>query len=113
MPNLPTGPYRFEASLAGFRSYAQTGLVLQVGAAPVINVVLQLGQLEETVTVEAATPLVDVQSAGISDVVENERILQLPLQGREIRNLIVLAGGAVQEGVQVAVFRSPAGSPME
>jgi hypothetical protein len=104
MPNLPTGPYRFEASLAGFRSYAQTGLVLQVGAAPVINVVLQLGQLEETVTVNAATPLVDVQSAGISDVVENERILQLPLQGREIRNLIVLAGAAVQAsgGISVA-----------
>ena len=81
MPNLPTGPYRLETSLAGFRSYAQTGLVLQVGAAPIINVVLQLGQLEETVTVEAATPLVDVQSAGISDVVENERILRAPASG--------------------------------
>ena len=41
-----------------------------------------LGTLEETVTVEAAAPLVDVRSAGISDVVENERIVELPLQGR-------------------------------
>src|ERR671911_2053654 len=96
MPNLPTGPYRLEASLQGFRTYAQTGIVLQVAAAPVINAVLAVGNLEETVSVEAAAPLVDVRSAGISEVVENERILELPLQGRNVTDLIVLAGAAVQ-----------------
>ena len=40
LPNLPTGPYRLEASLQGFRTYAQTGIVLQVAATPVINVTL-------------------------------------------------------------------------
>jgi len=50
------------------------------------------------VSVEAAAPIVDVRSAGISDVVENERILELPLQGRQVTNLIVLAGAAVQTG---------------
>ena len=74
MPNLPTGPYRLEASLQGFRTYAQTGIVLQVAATPTINAVLAVGNLEETVSVEAAAPLVDVQSAGIGEVVENERI---------------------------------------
>src|ERR671911_126408 len=98
MPNLPTGPYRLEASLQGFRTYAQTGIVLQVAATPTINVVLAVGNLEETVSVEAAAPLVDVQSAGIGEVVENERILELPLQGRQVTDLIVLAGGAVQRG---------------
>ena len=63
MPNLPTGPYRLEVTLQGFRTYAQTGIVLQVAATPTINVVLALGELEETVTVEAAAPLVDVRSA--------------------------------------------------
>jgi hypothetical protein len=99
MPNLITGPYRLEVSLSGFRSYVQTGMVLQVGAAPVVNVVLALGGLEESVTVDAAAPLVDVQSAGISDVVENERIVELPLQGRQVTDLIVLAGAAVQTDV--------------
>ena len=42
--NLPIGPYRLEASLAGFRSYAQTGIVLQVGSNPVIKLTLQLGE---------------------------------------------------------------------
>ena len=98
MPNLPTGPYRLEVSLQGFRTYVQTGIVLQVGATPTINVALGLGGLEETVSVEAATPLVDVRSAGISEVVEQDRIVELPLQGRQVTDLIVLAGAAVNTG---------------
>src|SRR5688572_32135983 len=82
LTNLPTGPYRLEVSLSGFRTYVQTGIVLQVGATPTINATLAVGNLEETVAVEAAAPLVDVRSAGISEVVENERIVELPLQGR-------------------------------
>ena len=101
LPNLPTGPYRFEVSLQGFRSYTQTGIVLQVGGTPTINVALAIGTLEESVTVEAASPLVDVRSAGISEVVENERILELPLQGREVTSLLVLAGASIQQGVNV------------
>ena len=61
-----------------------------------INAALAVGNLEETVSVEAAAPIVDVRSAGISEVVENERILELPLQGRQVTDLIVLAGAAVQ-----------------
>ena len=96
LTNLPPGPYRLEVSLQGFRSYVQTGLVLTVGATPTVNAALELGSLEETVTVEAAAPLVDVRSAGISSVVENERIVELPLQGRQVTDLLVLAGAAVQ-----------------
>ena len=75
-------------------------------------------RLAETVAVEAAAPLVDVQSAGIGDVVENERILELPLQGRKVTDLIVLAGAAVQTGKPrrhfraACVSRSPAGMPI-
>ena len=96
--NLPTGPYRLEAALQGFRTYVQTGIVLQVGGTPTVNVSLAVGGLEEAVTVEAAAPIVDVRSAGISAVVNNEDILELPLQGRQVTDLIVLAGAAVQTG---------------
>src|SRR4029450_1667896 len=85
-----------EVSLQGFRTYVQTGIVLQVAASPVINAALGVGNLTETVSGEAAAPIVDVRSAGISEVVENERILELPLQGRQVTDLIVLAGAAVQ-----------------
>jgi len=49
MPNLPIGPYRLEVSLQGFRTYVQTGIVLQVNANPVIATALAIGNLEETV----------------------------------------------------------------
>src|SRR5258706_2471201 len=96
--NLPTGPYRLEIALQGFRTYVQTGIVLQVGASPTINAALGVGNLEQTVSVEAAAPLVDVRSAGISEVVDRERIVELPLQGRQVTDLIVLAGAAVETG---------------
>src|SRR2546427_356813 len=53
LPNLSLGPYKFEASLPGFRTYAQTAIVLQVESNPVINVTLEVGQVAETVEVEA------------------------------------------------------------
>jgi outer membrane receptor protein involved in Fe transport len=101
LPNLPTGPYRLEAALQGFRTFAQTGIVLQVAATPVVNVVLAVGSLEETVSVEAAAPLVDVQSAGIGAVVDNERILELPLNGRNAAELVLIAGAAVNNDTEV------------
>jgi len=96
LSNLPTGPYKLDASLQGFRTYVQTGIVLQVAASPVVNVSLVVGSLEESVTVEGAAPLVDVKSAGISAVVRNEEILSLPLNGRNAVELVLLAGAAVQ-----------------
>lgn len=98
MPNLPLGPYKIEVSLQGFKTYVQTGVVLQVNASPVINAALGLGNLEETVTVDAAAPLVDVRSSGISEVVEQERIVELPLNGRNIVDLVLTVGAAVNTG---------------
>src|SRR5881394_3966659 len=46
LSNLPTGPYRLEVALQGFKTYVQTGIVLQVGATPTVNAALQLGALE-------------------------------------------------------------------
>jgi Carboxypeptidase regulatory-like domain len=98
LPSLPTGPYRLEVSLTGFRTYVQTGIVLQVAAAPVINAVLSVGALEETVTVEGAAPLVDVQSSGVSEVVRNQEILALPLNGRNAADLVAIVGASVRTG---------------
>ena len=97
-PNLPLGPYRVEAALQGFRTFTQTGIVLQVNSNPTINITLALGDLAETISVEGAAPLVDVRSAGISEVVDNQKIVELPLQGRQVTNLIILAGAAVNTG---------------
>ena len=94
IPNLPIGPYKLEAGLPGFRTYAQTGIVLQVNASPVINPVLEVGQVTEQVNVEANAALVETRSSGVGAVVENTRILELPLNGRSVNDLVALIGAA-------------------
>src|SRR5438552_15046769 len=98
LPNLVTGPYKLEASLPGFRSFVQTGIVLQVNASPVINPVLEVGQVSEQVEVQANATQVETRSSGVGTVIENQRILDLPLNGRNITDLITLSGMAVQTG---------------
>src|SRR5205809_1667912 len=78
MANLPLGPYRLEAALPGFRSFVQTGIVLQVNSSPVINVTLQVGQITEQVEVQANASLVETRSVGVGRVMETERIVELP-----------------------------------
>src|SRR5205809_4922232 len=57
MSNLTLGPYRLEAALPGFRTFVQSGIVLQVNSNPVINVVLQIGQVTEQCEVQANASL--------------------------------------------------------
>src|SRR5216117_1099474 len=97
LPNLTVGPYRLEAALPGFRSYVQTGIVLQVNTSPVINVVLQVGRVSEQIEVQANAALVDTRNSTVGSVIENERVLELPLNGRNVTDLIVLAGGTVDQ----------------
>src|ERR1041385_3308721 len=96
LPNLAVGPYKLEASLAGFRTYVQTGIVLQVNSNPAVNPVLQVGQLSEQVEVQANAAMVETRNVGVGQVIENQRILELPLNGRNVTDLITLAGSAVQ-----------------
>jgi hypothetical protein len=94
LPNLPLGPYRLEAGLPGFRTFVQTGIVLQVNSSPAINPVLEVGQVSEQVEVQANAAMVETRTVGVGQVVENARILDLPLNGRQVTDLISLAGGA-------------------
>src|SRR5262245_38146224 len=96
-PNLAVGPYRLEAALPGFRTYVQTGIVLQVNTSPTINVILEVGQVAEQVEVQANAAAVETRSSTVGSVIENERILELPLNGRNVTDLIALAGGAVRQ----------------
>src|SRR4029077_6058 len=101
LPNLAVGPYRLEATLPGFRAFVQTGIVLQVNASVLINPVLAVGQVTEQVEVQANAALVETRNVGVGQVIENERILELPLNGRLVTDLVTLSGAAVQTTVQV------------
>ena len=64
LPNLPVGPYRLEATLQGFRTYVQNGLVLTVNATPTVNVTMALGALSEQVSVTANAAATDFPHPG-------------------------------------------------
>jgi hypothetical protein len=95
LQNLPIGPYTIEAALPGFRTYVQTGIILQVGTTPTVNAVLEVGQVADEVEVKADAALVEARSSGVGNVIDNQRVLELPLNGRNPTELIFLAGAAV------------------
>jgi len=105
LTNLPIGPYRLDVNLVGFKSYARTGLVLQVNDSPTINVELSLGAVEETVTVQAASPLIETRNMGVGQVMDNKRIQELPLNGRNPADLLQYLPAAVPQPL-LAVWRT-------
>src|SRR5438552_2331096 len=76
LPNLPLGPYRVEAALTGFRTFVQTGIVLQVNSSPTINIALQVGQVSEQVEVQANAGLVETRTLSVGQVMEKARIME-------------------------------------
>src|SRR5207302_8694099 len=95
LQNLPIGPYTIEAALPGFKTYIQSGIILQVGTTPTVNAVLEVGQVTDQVEVRADAALVEARSSGVGNVIDNQRVLELPLNGRNPTELIFLAGAAV------------------
>ena len=91
IPNLDPGPYRLDVAVAGFESFEQTGIVLQVGGDLTVNVTLKVGASTETVTVTSQAPLVNTRDQTLSFAITPQFTEQLPLNGRNILQLMALA----------------------
>lgn len=96
--NLLLGPYRVEVSKEGFATGVSTGIALEVGSDPALAIVLKVGSTSEQVRVEANAALVETRSQGVGEVIQTQRIIDLPLNGRNVTDLIGLAGASVQTG---------------
>jgi hypothetical protein len=94
LPNLPVGPYSLEVAAPSFSNYVQSGIILQVGSNVLVNVTLQVGAVSEKLQVSANAVMVETQDTAISEVVDQRRIVDLPLNGRQATDLILLSGGA-------------------
>ena len=92
--SLPVGPYRLAVTRSGFSEYIQNGIVLQVSSNPRIDANLSVGALSTQVQVEAGAAMVETQSTAIGQVIDQQRIVELPLNGRQATSLILLAGAA-------------------
>ena len=93
IPALPVGDYEIHTELQGFQTVLRTGIRLNVGAEVVVDFQLPLGAVAETLTVTAAAPLVNTTSASLGTVVDPTQIRELPLNGRNFEELVLLAPG--------------------
>lgn len=95
IPSLPIGPYTLEATAPGFQTYVQSGINLQVNDNVQMNVTMKVGQVAERVEVQANASMVQTQQNTISQVIDQRRIVDLPLNGRDPTQLITISGAAI------------------
>ena len=95
VPNLNPGQYRIEVQLQGFKRHERGPVELRVGDVLNIEIALELGAVSESVTITAEAPLLESATASLGQVVDNRRILDLPLPGASPMYLTQLAPGMV------------------
>src|SRR5436309_778835 len=99
--SLPAGSYEISAALTGFRTVVHTGISLTVGQNAVVDFALQIGQVNESVTVTGEIAQIETTTATVANVVDEKKVTDLPLNGRDLTQLSFLQPG---------VIKSPAGA---
>ena len=96
--NVAPGIYDFAITFTGFQTLRNPGVILQVNQDAIMDFVLEPGAVTEEVTVRGQVALINTTNATVGTVVEQERVTQLPLNGRQFSQLILLTPGAVPRG---------------
>ena len=102
LPSLPPGSHNLTVTMPGFSQLLTENITLQVGETGTVDLSLQIGALEETVTVSGESPLVDLTSAQVGGNVASEELRDLPSSSRNFTSFIALL-----PGVQLAPSSSP------
>jgi len=89
--SLPNGDYVVKAVLSGFKIQIRDGISLQAGQHINVDVTLEVGTIAEAITVTEAAPLLRTNNAEVSEVIENQRLNNLPLNGRQFVQLSLLS----------------------
>ncbi len=96
--NVFSGQYRLDIEKAGFKHFTRDPVVVEVQQDSHIVATLPVGQVSETVEVTAETPLLQVETSSLGQVVEQRKANELPLNGRNIFNLITISPAAIAQG---------------
>jgi len=94
-PLLPVGRYSVTVEASGFKRFVQTDIVLNVSDRLLVNASLQAGAGAETVTVEAAPIVVNLQNAAVEGLITGTQVRELPLNNRNYEQLLTLQPGVV------------------
>ncbi len=95
IPVLNPGTYSVSAELTGFKKFLQEGIILQVNQVARINITLEVGAAAETVQVTAAAQLLETDSSSRGSVIDQKKIVDLPLNGRDYNQLALLSPGVL------------------
>src|SRR5882762_8543855 len=96
--NLIPGQYRIDIEKQGFKHFTRQNVVVEVNQAARIDATMPVGQVSETVTVTAETPLLQPETSSLGQVVEQRNANELPLNGRNVFNLVEVAPSVVMQG---------------
>src|SRR5579864_5810426 len=94
-PNLTPGNYMVRAEAKGFKRLERQNVVIEVGKEVRVDLTVQPGAQEQTITVTEAVPLVETTNATLGGTLENKEITDLPLNGRDYQNLLSLRPGVM------------------
>src|SRR5690606_39018046 len=95
IPGLRRGQYRLECELTGFKKFVQEGITLEVDQVAQVDVVLEPGEVSTVVEVTSNVSKVDTQTATLKEVIDEQRVRELPLNGRDATQLVLLVPGVV------------------
>src|SRR5262245_26465019 len=109
LTNLGAGQYEVRAERAGFKTAAQSGVILTVGGATVLDMTIQIGEVSEVVEVRQEEPLIEPTKAEVSRVVNERTIESLPIIGRNFVDFAKLASGVApgRENTGGGAFKEP------
>jgi len=96
------GRFKVRAEMQGFKATAFSNILIEVGRTARVDASLEVGELSETLMVEAANPLVRSETSAIGEVIDNRKILELPLKGREYIQLATLMPGVASRNKRSA-----------
>jgi hypothetical protein len=96
--NLVPSQYRVEVEKSGFRRFAREPITVEVQNAVRIDVAMSVGDVSQTVEVSAQTPLLQTEDSSLGQVVESRKVLEMPLNGRNVFGLVALVPGVVPGG---------------
>jgi hypothetical protein len=97
-PALIPGSYTIKVEMQGFQAQTRSGVVLQVGQVASIDFALAVGNVAEVIEVTGGAPVLDTETTSVGTVIENRRIVELPLNGRNYLQLASLIPGATTNG---------------
>lgn len=98
LPDVPAGNYSLTVEMQGFRRYVREQITVSTGSAMALDVRLELGDLNQAITITAEAPMVQSTTSGVDQLIESKSIADIPLGDRRTMNVIQLTGMAVFNG---------------